>query len=97
MIISIILTVVRVLQECNKSKLTNLSFHNKSMVCGELIRNTSKKPTWFTRRRIKKIIASKMCKEDYIKYSVPLTEAILTVGENVTEDDVLILVEKANA
>lgn len=96
MIISIILTTIRVLQECNKKQLNNLSCQDKPIIYGELIKNTSKKRTWFTRRRIKKIIASKMCKEDYIKYSAPLTEAILMVGENVTEDDVVTLVEKAN-
>lgn len=97
MIISIILTAIRALQECNKNKLKDVCVDQKPIVYGSMIKDLSTKKTWFTRRRIKKIIAQKLNRKNYIQYSVPLTEAILSIGENVTDDEITTLLEKANA
>ena len=56
MIISITLTLIRVLQECNKNKTQNMNMTDKSSVYGEEIRSYSKKRGWFTRLRIRKIV-----------------------------------------
>lgn len=96
MIISIILTTIRVLQECHASETKQFGELQKTQFYGEQIKIYSRRSSWFTKRRIQKIIRSKMCKEDYYQYGLPITQAILAVGENVTEDDVLTLMEQTN-
>lgn len=96
MVISIILTTIRVLQECHATKTKQFGELEKTQFYGAEIKAYSRKRSWFTQRRIQKIIKSKMCKEDYYQYGLPITQAILAVGENVTEDDVSTLMEQAN-
>ena len=96
MMISIILTVIRVLQECNKTKTVNMTQKDKSSVYGENIRSFSKKRGWFTRMRIKRIIKKQLGYEDFNKYGIKLTESLLDIGENLTDDEVYSLVEASN-
>ena len=97
MIISIILTLIRVLQECNKNKLSqNSTAQDKYDLYGTEMRQYSSRRGWFTKMRIKKILRQKMSREQYNKYSLPLLEALLSTGENLTDDDVVTLVENAN-
>lgn len=97
MIISITLTLVRVLQECNKNKLsTSPTKEDKCILYGTELRNYSLRKGWFTKMRIKKILRQKMSKEQYNKYSTALLNALLTTGENLTDDETLTLVENAN-
>jgi len=97
MMISIILTVIRVLQECNKNKANKLSTaQEKYSLYGEDIRTFSKQRGWFTKMRIKKIIRRELSKEDYETYSIALLGALLNIGETVTDDEVVTLVEAAN-
>jgi len=96
MIISIILTVTRVLQECNKNKTKNMTSQDKTNTYVETIKDLSFKRGWFTRLRIKRIIRKELSSEDYNKYGIKLTEAILDIGESVTDDEVTTLMEAAN-
>lgn len=97
MIISIMLTLIRVLQECNKNKLsTESTAQDKYNLYGTEIKNYSMRRGWFTKMRIKKILRQKMSKEQYNKYSLHLLEALLNTGENLTDDEVMTLVENAN-
>lgn len=97
MIISIMLTLIRVLQECNKNKLsTESTAQDKYNLYGAEIKNYSMRRGWFTKMRIKKILRQKMSREQYNKYSLHLLEALLNTGENLTDDEVMTLVENAN-
>jgi hypothetical protein len=97
MIISIILTCVRILQECNKNKLTAQSTaEDKYSMYGEQLHTFSERRGWFTKMRIKKILRREMKKEDYEKYSLAILNALLETGEVLTEDEVSTLVEAAN-
>lgn len=96
MMISIILTLVRVLQECNKTKTENMTSSDKYAVYGESIRSFSKKRGWFTRMRIKRVIRRELTQDEFNKYGIKLTEALLDLGENLTDDEVITLVEAAN-
>jgi hypothetical protein len=70
MIISIVLTCVRILQECNKSKiLANCTAEDKYALYGEQIKEFSSRRGWFTKMRIKKILRREMSPEDYNKYA----------------------------
>ncbi len=56
-IISIVLTCVRILQECNKNKLSASSTaSDKYNLYGEQLRSFSERRGWFTKMRIKKIL-----------------------------------------
>lgn len=97
MIVSITLTLIRVLQECNKNKLANgYTSQDKCNLYGAEIRSYSLKRGWFTKMRIKKIIRQKMSKEQYEKYGLQLLNAILDTGEHLKDDEVMTLVEAAN-
>jgi hypothetical protein len=97
MMISIILTVIRVLQECNKTKISQLSnTQDRFAIYGENIRTFSKNRGWFTKMRIKKIIRRELNADDYAAYSTSLVNALLNIGENLKDDEVVTLVEAAN-
>lgn len=97
MIISITLTLIRVLQECNKSKLSsNATLYDKCGLYGDEIKMYSTKRGWFTKLRIKRLIKQKMNKEQYAKYGLPLLNALLDTGENLQNDEIATLVEAAN-
>lgn len=96
MMISIILTVIRILQECNKKSTLNMTAKDKSLIYAENIRSYSKKRGWFTKLRIKRILKKELSPNDYNKYYMRLTEALLDTGESLTDDEVYTLVEAAN-
>jgi hypothetical protein len=96
MMISIILTVIRVLQECNKNKTQDMTSKNKQSLYAENIKSYSKRRGWFTRLRIKRILKRELSSEEYNKYGIKLTEALLDIGETVKDDEVATLMEAAN-
>ena len=97
MIISIILTCVRILQECNKNKLSAQSTaEDKYTIYGEQLHTFSERKGWFTKMRMKKILRREMKREDYEKYSLSILNALLETGETLSKDDVQTLVEAAN-
>jgi hypothetical protein len=97
MIISITLTLIRVMQECNKTKLsTTSSKEDKVSLYGTELRHYSIGKGWFTKMRIKKIIRQKMSKEQYNMYGASLLNALLSTGETLTDEEVSTLVENAN-
>jgi hypothetical protein len=96
MIISVVLTSIRILQECNKNRTKNMTIDEKCKAYGEEIKEFSSKRGWFTRMRIKRLLKREMDREDYEKYGLKLIESILDIGENLTDDEVQTLVENAN-
>jgi len=97
MIISVILTCIRILQECNKSKLVGMSTQqDKYNLYGEQIKYFSSNRGWFTKMRIKKILRQEMSREDYAKYGLSILTALLDTGEVLTEEEIITLAEAAN-
>lgn len=97
MIISVILTCIRIIQECNKSKLSNMyQGYDKYAFYGTEIKELSYRRTWFTKMRIKKILRKEMNTDDYSRYSIAITNTLLDKGETITDDDIQTLVEMAH-
>lgn len=96
MIISIIVTCIRVIQECSKNKLVDSDKKAKSVFYGDQIKTLSANRNWFTKMRIKKIIRRELSLEDYRKYNDQIMKAILNYGERATEEEIYTLVEAAN-
>jgi hypothetical protein len=96
MVVSMILTFIRILQECNKNKTQNMTAQDKTAIYATEIRTFSKKRGWFTRMRMKRILKRELSAEDYHKYGIKLVESILDIGENITDEEAHTLVEAAN-
>lgn len=97
MIISVILTCVRILQECNKNKLPkDCSSSDKYNIYGSQLKEYSVRRGWFTKMRIKKILRREMKPDDYNKYSLSIVNSLLEHGETLTDEDIKTLVEAAN-
>jgi hypothetical protein len=97
MMISIILTVIRVLQECNKNKLSgNYTSQDKYNLYGSEIKEYSARRGLYTQMRIKRILRRELPKEQYAKYGIQLLNAILDTGADLKDDEVITLVEAAN-
>jgi hypothetical protein len=96
MVVSMILTFIRILQECNKKKTDNMTAEDKTQVYAENIREFSKKRGWFTRMRMRRIVKKELSPEDYNKYGIKLVESILDTGEIITDEEAYTLVEAAN-
>lgn len=97
MIISVILTLIRILQECNKNKLNkDCTLSDKCSLYGEQVKEYSIRRGWFTKMRIKKILRREMKPDDYNKYSLSIVNSLLDNGETLTDEEIQTLVEAAN-
>jgi hypothetical protein len=97
MVIGIMLSLIRILQECNKNKLSpNATSNDKYSLYGYEIKQFARKRGWFTKLRIKKVMRQQMPKDQYAKYSIPLLNALLEIGEKLTEEEIITLVEAAH-
>lgn len=95
-VISIILTLIRVMQECDKTKIKLFNRKEKYEYFGSQIKEVTIRRSWFTKMTIKKIIRKEFNKDNYHKYGVSLMNAILDTGENLKDDEIKTLVEAAN-
>lgn len=95
-IVSIILTCVRIVQECNRSKLSTLSVTGQHDLLLEQIKSLSYRKSWLTKMKIKKILRQTIDKSTYTKYGNILTESLLKTGENITDEDITVIMEQIN-
>lgn len=96
MIISIILTVIRVIQECNKNKLSSLSGSSREIYFADQIKQTAIRKTWFTKMMLKKAIRKELGSDTYKVYGTDLMNAILSTGDELTDDEFITLAEAVN-
>lgn len=96
MVISIIISLIRVIQECNKHKLRNLDIIGQKNLMKSEIADISIRRTWLNQMRLNRIIKKHMSKEDYPKYGSQLKNAILDCGPDLTDDDAMALVNVIN-
>lgn len=94
-IISIVLTLIRVIQECNKPILS-FDKRRKCEYFKSEIQNRSFKKTWFTKRIVKKTIRQVIGTDNYNEYGISIMNAIFKSGESITDDESITLVEAAN-
>ncbi len=96
MIISATLTLIRIIQECNKNKLVNMNKNDKVKMMQSQVQNLCIKKTFFNQLRLSRILKQKLTKEEYKLYGDKIKNAIMEVGSQLTEDESLTLVEAAN-
>lgn len=91
MVVSIILTAMRFIQECNKNqKKTNIKFYKNK------IRQMCIKPSWFTKMRLRQILRRELKPVDYKIYSSSLCQSIFNKGAKITDEEVATLLEVIN-
>lgn len=95
MIISIVLTLIRVIQECNK-KITLCSATERYNYFQSEIKQRSSKKSWFTKMIVKKTIRKEIGNDNYKKYGVDIMNSIFKTAENLTDDEIKTLVEATN-
>ena len=94
MVIGIILTLIRIIQECKKNrKLLNKTEYAASMKRD--IQDLALKDSWLNRLRLQRIIKQNLSKDQYKVYNKPLQNSIMETGVNLTEDEVYTLTEAA--
>jgi|TARA_B100000073_G_scaffold345367_1_gene354227 hypothetical protein len=89
MMISIILTAMRVLQECNKNK----KDEDQLLVYKQHIKEICEYRGWFPKMKLRKLMRKELSHEDYRTYARPLVRAIFDKGARITDDEVLTLLE----
>lgn len=95
-IIGIIVNVIRVIQECNKDKTNSLPKAQTAELLSTDVRFRSLNHSWFSRRKIKKIIQKHLTKEQYKVYSDALLSSLLDIGKTVKDEQVSALLEYEN-
>jgi ribosome biogenesis GTPase A len=95
MVISIILTLIRVLQECRSNR-TQKDKNTEARDLKSTINNLCIKNNWLNNYRLNKIIKNHLSKKEYSIYGVSLKNAIMEVGKNLSDDESLTLLEATN-
>tara|TARA_E500000331_G_C17173716_1_gene677314 strand:+ start:511 stop:897 length:387 start_codon:yes stop_codon:yes gene_type:complete len=94
MIISITLTFIRIMQECEKNKTSNMNEDEKRQFVLGRIKTLSERKGWYTRMRIKKVLRQNLGKEVYKQYRDTMSNNILNIGSNLCEEDLKLLMEQ---
>lgn len=95
--ISILVGIIRVIQECNKNKLSNLKFRDRCNLYSAQIKELSVRSGWFTKMKLKKIIRQNMPQKEYKLYGNQILEAILAVGQDLSYHDTELLLQASEA
>lgn len=96
-ILSVILTFIRILQECDMwDKINPRTKDQRTHLMQEKIRSFSMKRSWFNRLRMNRVMKKHLTKEQYDYYGESLRESIMDVGVNATEEETIALMEAAN-
>lgn len=93
--ISIIVNVIRVIQECKKKSQLMKMREKKEYLTAE-IKSLSFNDTFFTRLKARKVIKQKLTKDQYKKYGESMLTAIIETGKYIKDDQVEALLEYEN-
>jgi ABC-type uncharacterized transport system fused permease/ATPase subunit len=96
-ITGIILSLIRIIQECHKKKLTAfLNRKDAAIFMQQEVRTICLKRTLLNKWRLNKIIKQQLSPADFKIIGKQLQQAILDTGEEITEDESLSLLEALN-
>lgn len=88
MFVSIILTAFRIIQECDKNKLKNMSSDSYTEFYKTRLTEISEKRGWYTKMRLKKIIRKELKREEYKKYGNQIVLAVLDTAKDLTDEEI---------
>lgn len=96
LVISVILTLIRVIQECRKNRNLLKDSKEASSLLKRDIQDIIIKDSLWNNWKLKKVLKQKLSKDQYKAYGKDLQNSIMEVGVNLTEDEVHTLMEAAN-
>ena len=96
MVISICITAIRVVQECEKKRTKDFSCEDRCTYFTEKFKYLGLKRSWFSLLRLKKIIRQHMDIQDYREYKNELAEAILDTCITLTDKETHVFMEAAD-
>jgi hypothetical protein len=96
MVISVVLSLIRVIQECNSKKLVLLNRPQQFQLMGESMKTIAMKRTLINQWRLKRILKNKLSPQDYRLYGQSLQRAIMDTGAHLTDDEISTLLEASN-
>lgn len=97
LIISVILTLIRVIQECRKNRRMMRDKTAQANLLQKDIQELVLKDTWLNRLRLQRIVKQNISKEQYKAYGKDFQTSLMEVGINLTEEEARTLLEAANA
>jgi hypothetical protein len=95
-VIGVILSLIRVIQECRQNKLSGMNNESKADLIQSEIKTFVLKQSWINQLRMNRVIKRKLTKEQYKKYGKELKQALLAVGSDLSNEEVMTLVGAAN-
>jgi len=96
LVISVILTLIRVIQECRKNRKLLKDKNESASLMKKDIQEVVLKDSWLNRMRLQRILKQNLTKDQYKAYGKSLQNSIMETGINLTEDEVYTLMEAAN-
>lgn len=96
LVISVILTLIRVIQECKKNRKLLKDKNESALLMKKDIQEVVLKDSWLNRIRLQRILKQNLTKDQYKAYGKSLQNSIMETGINLTEDEVYTLMEAAN-
>lgn len=97
MVISVILTLIRIIQECRKNRKLVKDKNEYASLMKRDIQDAILKDSWLNRLRLQRVIKQNLTKDQYKAYGKALQHSIMGTGINLTEDEIYTLMEAANA
>ena len=95
-VIGVILSLIRVIQECKKNRKLLKDKHESAALMKKDIQEVILKNSWLNRIRLQRIIKQNLTKEQYKTYGKSLQNSIMETGINLTEDETYTLMEAVN-
>jgi len=95
-VISVILSLIRVIQECRKNRQLVKDKNEYALLMKRDIQDAILKDSWLNRLRLQRVIKKNLSKDQYKAYGKALQYSIMGTGINLTEDEVYTLMEASN-
>lgn len=96
LIISVIVNIIRVIQECNKKEISKMESSEKVDLLSTDVKFRSTHSSFLTRWRLRSIIKSHLDKKQYRVYGEPMIKALLEAGKNITTKQIIAIMEHDN-
>lgn len=95
-VIGVILSLIRVIQECRKNRKLLKDKVESAALMKKDIQEIVLKDSWLNRLRLQRIIRHNISKDQYKAYGKSLQNSIMETGINLTEDEVCTLMDEVN-
>lgn len=79
----IVLSLIRIIQECNSSKLSQMTEEDQAQFLQDRIKSLCSKNTWISRWRLNRIVKQHLSTKDYKMIGKLAMDAIMEAGKSI--------------